>query len=276
MTSLALVEKCCLLTDDAAGDPTHFMIRQAFAQLDLDWRFLSFEIDPARLADALTGVDVLDFRGVLLSAALREQACRLWEEQTADATRSGGVNMLLRLGDQLVGDNTVVGAVRQAVGDFTGQHVVILGSGSVARTFASAAVTAQPASLVLVSRDEESLGRLSADLGEVPGGQTVATQPLGDEEFQIPAETTLLLCADYQESQTPVDCESVTSSMTIVDSRLSSSRTLRVRAATERGAHTVDGVTLLANEVSLAVERWTGETLDRTTLRDAAEEFLGV
>ena len=64
MPSATLIEKCCLIANPAAGNPTHYLVEQAFAQSGLDWRFMTFEVEPAQLGDAMRGIRALGFHGV--------------------------------------------------------------------------------------------------------------------------------------------------------------------------------------------------------------------
>ena len=72
VASSTLIEKCCLIAQPVAGDPTHFMIEQAFALSGLDWRFMSFEVAPDRLGDAMRGIRALGFRGVKVAEPHQE------------------------------------------------------------------------------------------------------------------------------------------------------------------------------------------------------------
>ena len=46
-----------------AGNPTQFMMEHAFAAAGLDWRYLTLEVAPDRLADALRGMRAMGFKG---------------------------------------------------------------------------------------------------------------------------------------------------------------------------------------------------------------------
>ncbi|MCA9267046.1 MAG: shikimate dehydrogenase, partial [Planctomycetales bacterium] len=46
-----------------AGNPTQFMIERAFADCGLDWRYLTLEVPPESLADAVRGMKAMGFRG---------------------------------------------------------------------------------------------------------------------------------------------------------------------------------------------------------------------
>ena len=72
VTSATVIEKCCLIANPAAGNPTHYLVEQAFAQSDLDWRFMTFEVEPEKLGDAMRGIRALGFRGVKVGEPFHE------------------------------------------------------------------------------------------------------------------------------------------------------------------------------------------------------------
>ena len=53
-----------------AGNPAQFALERAFDSLDLRWRVLSCDVPPERLNEAITGAEVLGFRGLLLDENL--------------------------------------------------------------------------------------------------------------------------------------------------------------------------------------------------------------
>lgn len=59
-----------------AGNPAQFALERAFASLDLGWRVLSCDVTPDRVDDAISGADVLGFRGLLLDRNLVHDADR--------------------------------------------------------------------------------------------------------------------------------------------------------------------------------------------------------
>ncbi len=60
-----------------AGNATQFALERAFAAMQIDWRVLSFDVQPATLHLALEGLDVLGFEGVLIDPSLSD-AAKLW------------------------------------------------------------------------------------------------------------------------------------------------------------------------------------------------------
>ena len=87
--SETLLERCAFLAASAAGNPTHYVVEQALEHAELDWRFLSFEVDEAHFTKAFEGLDVLGFRGVLLAPGiLRHRLYRNWAGASAQSPRA--------------------------------------------------------------------------------------------------------------------------------------------------------------------------------------------
>ena len=74
MSSPALQDVVALLGCPAAGNPAQYLFERAISAAGLDWRFLTFDVLPERLAQALGGIDAMGFQGCLLSGALQEGA----------------------------------------------------------------------------------------------------------------------------------------------------------------------------------------------------------
>jgi len=49
----------CCMGQPVAGNPTQFMMERAFAAAGLDWRYLTLEVPPEKLADAVKGLRVV-------------------------------------------------------------------------------------------------------------------------------------------------------------------------------------------------------------------------
>lgn len=282
MSNSTLLEKCCLLADTVVGDPTHFMIEQAFEQAELDWRFMSFEIEEDQLAPALTGLDVLGFRGVKLANGFRLPAAGLVPKLTSRARRAGSVSCLVRQDDQLVGDDLFGDAFVEAVDEvhkLVDAHLLVIGSGRTARSIAAAASSAGAVSIHLADDDEAALEELAAELSAE--SSTCEFTPLGIENntVYVPGGVAIVAFAPATGDEIPrpmIDAEGVGQQLVLVDTRLSSSRTGLLRFAAQQGAVVIEGVELMARETALTLEAWTSLEFHRAPLREMAEEYLGV
>jgi len=284
VSSPLLNEKCCYLAESVAGDPTHYMLEQALAQAELEWRFSSFEVPLEDLATALAGLEILGFRGVKLADPFRTPAVDLVGAVTPRSRRAGSANCLTMHDGQLMGDDTYGAALVEAMGGveaIAGMEVVVIGAGQNARSIA-AAVSASEASLLHVvgeEKEEDQLAELAAEIAD-DGEQTqVALLLTNSNRVEVPQGVRLVVFAPAEGDAPPrlvIDPESASQRMTFVDTRLRGSPTGFLKFAAEFGATGIDGVDLAARENALTLESWTGLEFDRAPLRELAEEFLGV
>lgn len=291
-----LLDKCCLVGESVGGDPTHFMVERALADLGLDWRFLSFQCAPDRLDEALVGADALGFRGVRLRGEVPDKPARV-EQRTERARRTGRLTHLTRHDGQLQGDDASGPALIEALattldderGDPHGKRVVLLGAGGAAPSIADVLVERGAALVAVADRSPDRAATVvlnaqtkRSDLAPTDALATEVT-PLAWENdwLDLPDDADWVLSTaswpkDENASVAATLEPEFVDKQLVVDLAIGSNRSPLLLAAEGRGARVVDGLPVLIAETALAVEAWTGMGVDRTILRDAAEEFLGV
>ncbi len=283
MTSATLIEKCCLVANPAAGNPTQYLVEQAFAQKGLDWRFMSFEFAAERLADAMRGLRALGFHGVKVGEPFHESAIEYVDELTEAARRCGSVNCVTEIGERYVGDNTegaaLVELVRQQITP-SGRRAVVIGSGRLARALALALAEAGITGMTIVSRNAAT-GQQLAELVKQHTSVDATCVPLGTSAIAIEPETGVLVNAtalgsERPEAKLPINIETLTPKMVVADVAYNTSRTWLTQQAAERGCRVVDGLSLYVQQTALALRAWTGVMPDTVSMREAAEEFLGI
>src|SRR5262249_18456241 len=77
-----------------AGNPTQVVMEAAFREMGLDWRYLTIEVSPAGLADAVRGAVVMGFRGFNCTIP-HKVAFGLLDELTPAARAIGAVNCVV-------------------------------------------------------------------------------------------------------------------------------------------------------------------------------------
>jgi shikimate dehydrogenase len=283
VTSLTLIEKCGLIAQPVEGNPTHFMIEQAFAQAELDWRFMSFEVEPAQLGDAMRGIRALGFRGVKIAEPHQQTVLEFLDDLTDRARLCGSVNCVTSDGARLLGDNTeglaLVDLVREQA-NLTGSRAMVLGSGRLARAIATALAQNGFAAITIVSRSPESGRQLVALLhGETPASASLVEIGEGDV-IQVGGDASLLVNAtshSMSHPNRPLAIEFAAPPTAIaVDVAYHSPDTWLTREAAKRGYRAIDGVALYVEQTALAYKSWTGVSPDTAAMREAAEEFLGL
>jgi len=271
-----------LLAQPVSGNPTQYMIEKAFAHHDLDWRYLTFEVGPDDLGDAMRGLKALAFYGGHFGDPHKQAVIPFLDRTTETAAAVGAVNLFFRDGDVLVGDNVEGNGVLQAIGwllDPLGKRFVLLGAGRLARAPALALAAAGAGEITIVNRSESRASELVGILAAKFQDPVSAVPWQG--EYAVPIEADVLIHATSIGRQNacesiPLVFDSLRPELLVVDVSTDPPQTRLLHEATVRGCKTVDGLSIFIEQISLALKLWTGIDPSRDVLRDAAEEYLEV
>lgn len=283
MPSAALIEKCCLIACPVAGNPSQYMVEQAFALKGLDWRFMTFEVEPPRLGDAMRGIRALGFHGVKIGEPFQESVIEHLDDLTDRAKKCGSANVITTDGDRLVGDNTEGAALaelaRQQV-TLAGKRAMVMGSGRVARAISLSLADAGVANISVASRSAEK-GNQLVELIRQQTAASAALVHLTGALVALEPDIAVLVNATSQstldcEAKLPIDAASLGQKLVVADVAYNASRTWLTRQAAERGCRTIDGLAIFVQQTALALQIWTGMLPDTAAMREAAEEFLGI
>jgi shikimate dehydrogenase len=283
VTSATLIEKCCLIANPVAGNPTHYIIEQAFAHRGLDWRFMTFEVEPQQLADAIRGIRALGFRGVKIGEPFHESVLEFLDELTERAKHCGSVNLITANGQRLVGDNTegaaLVDLVRRHLNP-TGVTAIILGAGRLARSIALTLASAGVAEIIIASRSEAAANALATLIQEA-GASSIVVQTLTGKPIVLGPDVAILVNATSAstaepERELPIDVNSLRPQLVVCDVAYNTGQTWLLRQAAERGCRAIEGVELYVEQTAAAIRAWTDDEPDTGAMREAAEEFLGI
>lgn len=282
MSSPAVQPLLALLAYPVGGNPTQYLVERAFADDDLDWRYLSFEVSPEDLADAVGGLRALGFRGANCADPHKQAIIPLLDRTTETAAVIGAVNLVFRDEGELVGENVegrgAVQAIRRVV-DPAGKRVVLLGAGRLARAVAVELTAAGAAGLTIAGRSEARAKELASLLtGKFDAPASVVAW---EGDYSVPPETEILIHAtslDQTAGQPPLPlvAESLRTELIVADATLNAPRTWLLGEAARRGCKTIDGLSMFLEQVAIGLRLWTGVDPNLQVLREAAEEFLGL
>ena len=272
----------CCLGQPVAGNPTQFMIERAFAAAGLDWRYLTLEVPPENLGDAIKGMRAMGFRGGNLTIPHKTAVIPYLDELSPAAELMGAVNCVNRVGDKLVGENTdgkgFVQSLRQ-VTDPAGKRVVILGAGGAARAIAVELGLSGVAEIVIVNRTAErgqSLVELLSQRVQVAARLVHLSSDYALEDTtEIVINATPIGLGDA-EARVPLQLESLRPGMVVADVIFNPPQTRLIRDAAARGCATLDGLGMLVNQGVIGFKIWTGVDPDPAVMREALEEYLEI
>ncbi|NLE37507.1 MAG: shikimate dehydrogenase [Pirellulaceae bacterium] len=280
MTSQSLQPILALMGYPVGGNPIQYMTERAFARHGLDWRYVSLEIRPDDLADAVRGMKVMGFLGGNVADPHKETVVPLLDGLGPTAERTGLVNLIRREEDRLVGENTEGKALvdlLRARFDLAGRRVTLLGAGHVARAVAVELADAGATEIAVLDRVEQRAVELAEILAK--RFDVSASAVPWDQDYLVPADIDILINATSAAQDNPdlplaVNFENLDSRATVVDATIDPPTTWLLQQASRHGCATLDGVAVFTNQIFLNCRMWTGVEPDRGLLREAIEEFL--
>ncbi|HEY2415556.1 MAG TPA: shikimate dehydrogenase [Pirellulaceae bacterium] len=283
MSSPSLQDVVCCLGQPVAGNPTQYMMEKAFAAAGLeDWKYLTCEVPPEKLGDAMAGIRALGFKGANFTIPHKVAAIQYLDSLSSAAELAGAVNCVNRVGDKLHGDNADGKGFYQSLRetcDPAGLNVAILGAGGAARAIAVELSLAGANEITIVNRSPER-GQTLVDLLLAKTSVKAQFVPLMGN-YSVTDNTAIFINATSvglgnESARVPVEIQSLRPELIVADVVFNPPQTWLIRTAAERDCRTIDGLGMLVNQAVICFRIWTGRDPDAAIMREALEEFLEI
>jgi shikimate dehydrogenase len=271
-------ELVAVLGQPVAENPTGVMQEAAFAAAGLNWRYLTIEVPPEKLGDAMAGVRAFGMRGVNLTIPHKVAVMQYLDEVSPAARIIGAVNTVRREGDRLIGENTdgkgFLRGLRVDAGvDPKGKRVLLLGAGGAARAIAAELALAGAASIVVVNRTAARGETTTADLRRSTGADIVVEPWRGtwrlSESDDIVVNATSVGLYPNVDAIPDVDLSRAREDTLVADAVFNPPDTALLRKARGRGLRTLDGLSMLVYQGAIGFELWTGQKAPEETMKRA-------
>lgn len=264
-----------------AENPTGMMQEAAFAALGLNWRYLTVEVRPERLADAVCGVRAFGMQGINLTIPHKVAVMPLLDEISPSAALIGAVNTVRREGDRLIGENTdgrgfLRGLRETARMDPVGMRVVILGAGGASRAIAVELALASAHDLIILNRNaargQELVEHLRAQT------RTAAQYQPWTDTYTVPESADLLVNATsiglYPDvsARPDVNLEAARPDLLVCDVVPNPPETALIRMARARGLPVLTGLAMLVYQGAIGFEMWTGQKAPEAVMQAALQQ----
>ena len=259
------------------------MVEAAYRHHNLAWRYLTVEVDPADLANAVLGARAMGFRGFNCTIPHKVAVIQYLDGLGESASLMGAVNCVVRKGDKLIGENTDgLGFVQslRTLADPKGKRILMLGSGGAARAIGVELAMAGASHITLVNRSAErgqALATLLRDKAKIDCDLVI-----GSADAKIPEGTDVVINATsiglYPDvnARLPLDTSGLKASMVVADVIPNPPTTRLVREAREKGCKVIDGLGMLVNQGVIGIKHWSGIDPDPAIMRKALEDVFGV
>ncbi len=265
-----------------AENPTQAMIEAAYRHHGLDWRYLTIEVAPDGLADAVRGVRAMGFAGFNCTIPHKVAVIKHLDGLGESASLMGAVNCVVRREGKLIGENTdgkgFVESLRTLT-DPTGKSVVMFGAGGAARAIGVEVALAGATKITIVNRTESRGAELVALLRDKVNVE--ADLVVADGDYSVPEGTGVVINATSiglfpdVDARIGLDTATLTADIMVADVIPNPPETRLVRNAREIGCKVIDGLGMLVNQGVIGIRYWTGVDPDPSVMRQSLEDVFG-
>jgi shikimate dehydrogenase len=251
----------------------------AFKITKQNYSYLAFDVLPKNLSEALKGMLALGIAGFNVTVPHKEAVMEFLDEISADARLVGAVNTIYVENDTLVGHNTDVHGVVEALKPYREQlaneSVTIFGAGGGAHAVVYSLISYfRPAQIFVLNRDASRAELLKKFFADTQNYQNIRVVELHNLEEGNVIESSRLIVNATQVGMSP----SVDESILVTDNRdydgkiffdlvYNPVQTQFLKNAKKKNATTIGGLDMLYNQAAKAFELWTGVAMPLDKIR---------
>lgn len=252
----------------------------AIAALGLDYVYVPFHVEPDDLGAAIEGFKAANVVGINVTIPHKQYVIPYLDEISREATLIGAVNTLIFKDGAISGENTDAPGFLQAMPEDgldvpQGGSAVVIGAGGSARAIVVALALAGVRTICITNRTVSRAVALATDLSEKTG---VSIYGIGlDDSMLSDAVGTSQLIVNTASTGMDVshplliDPEWLEPQSIVYDIVYTPPETRLLRAAAEKGCHTIGGLGMLVHQGAIAFERWTGVNPPIEIMRQALQ-----
>ncbi len=256
------------------------MHNAAAAELKIPAVYVSFEVQPADLKKAISGMRALGIAGINVTVPHKEKVVPLLDCLDEQAKLIGAVNTITGKDGELIGSNTdgagFIRSLKTAGFNPAGKNVAVIGAGGSSRSIAASLLLEGVAGITVVNRTPargRKLVKLFGELGEI----SLAAAGSGDarsaiEESDLVVQTTPV--GMKRSDPLPVKSVRFHEGQYVYDIIYAPERTRLLQKADKEGAKTVNGLGMLVYQGSESFRIWTGKRFPEKKVFGLLENFL--
>ena len=256
----------------------------AFDHLGLDIRYDLWETKPQDLRRVVKEILSPEKLGANVTVPYKEDVIPFLDDLDGLARDIGAVNTIVKRGDKLIGYNTdaegFLRALKEKGGfDPQGKRVTMIGAGGVARAISFVMIKAGVTSLFLYDIEIERTQKLARDIkSELV--EVIETVQSPEYSEAISTADLLINCTPIgmkhspSEDHSPIPKKFISSTSLVYDVVYNPLQTRLLKEASEAGAKTLGGLSMLVYQGVDAFELWTGQKAPVDIMMEKAENTL--
>ncbi|MEA4955009.1 MAG: shikimate dehydrogenase [Pseudoflavonifractor sp.] len=272
--------KLCVIGDPVLHSKSPVIQNAMIKALGLDYIYLCQPVPRGEAGRWLECAAFSGYAGFNATMPHKEELFPLMDEVDEAARRCGAVNTICLRNRKYYGYNTDGGGFLRALADLgvdpAGKRVILLGSGGAAKAVALA-LAGTGAKVTVCNRTVEKAEALcGADPSNLtPAGFDLATlcRVAGESDVLVNC-TSLGMAGTGREFADLSFVDALPAGAAVCDVIYAPEETALLRRARERGHPAMNGMGMLLHQAILALEHFTGETLDVEAAKAAARRAL--
>ncbi len=260
------------------------MQNAAFRSAGLNYIYLSFEVRPEDIGEALNSLRILGFRGMNLTIPHKEICLPFLDEINEEASKIKAVNTVLVDSGKLKGFNTdIEGFLKPLVCENNyqpaGKKIVILGAGGAARAVVFSLLDAGAGEIVIANRNMDRAGRLSGFMKSLFPSSNISRVSISDDSLsdEISSSSLLVNCTPLgMKGEIPLDNTAcLKPGLIVYDLIYRPAETPLLAIARQRGAGTIGGLGMLVYQGAASFRIWTSAGPPVDVMKEACARAIG-
>jgi 3-dehydroquinate dehydratase/shikimate dehydrogenase len=249
------------------------MHNRAFAELDLDFVYLPFDVDGLAeffgrfVSPASREID-WNMRGLSVTIPHKSAVIPLLDEVNESASKVGAVNTVVVNEGRLIGYNTDVrGAMEplQTVCELNGEDCGVIGAGGAARAVIYGLLE-RGARVTVFARNS----RAALSISQSFGVSISPIESLASSNVRVVINTTPVGMRGHSEGSSPLPGDALQGRLIVYDLVYNPLETKLLIDARVAGCRTISGLEMLIAQAALQFELWTGKKPPIEEMRSAA------
>lgn len=240
------------------------MHNAAFSDLNMDYAYVAFDVNPNDLKSAIVGARSLNIKGLNVTIPHKIDVVRYLEEIDEIASLIGAVNTIDF--EEMKGYNTDgIGAIK-AIGEVTSikdKNVVVAGAGGASRAISFYIAKYGASKLTIVNRNVEYAQRLARDVLNSKLTDNVCADSINRINYYIKhadilIDTTPIGMHPHVGDNPIVTAEDMYEDLVVFDAVYNPNETVLIKEAIRAGAKPVCGIKMLLYQGAESFKIWTG------------------
>lgn len=253
-------------------------------ELEENLVYVPFHVQPGYVGDGVRGAFALNLLGCNVTVPYKSQVIPFLSEIDSLAETIGAVNTLVRTDSGFKGHNTdMPGLYRAMEADgvrISGEHVLILGAGGVARAVAVLLAHKGAESIILLNRSVEKAWGIAREVNQLAGRELAGAMSLKDysslsqEHKYLAVQATSVGMYPNVEEAVVEDRNFYERIHTGYDLVFNPDTTRFMSLTEENGGKAFNGLKMLLYQGIIAFELWTGRQVTEELAQGAFERML--